>query len=169
MADIAPGPLREAVSARARQLGFDGFGVARAEPLEDEGRNPERWSAEDRHATMEWRAREPRRRADPAVVLPGCQSVIVVTLNYLVAAETAPSGNPAVGKVSKYARGRDYHRVMDKGLRKLARFLNHHGGPGTHSKPYVDHGPVMERQWAARAGLGFLGKHTLLIHPDRGS
>src|SRR5690606_22879295 len=102
-------------------------------------------------------------------VLPGCQSVVVLGINYLVEEELDLRDPQPAGKVARYARGRDYHRVMDKRLKKLARYINQIGPEGTHSKPYVDHGPVMERQWAARAGLGFIGKHTLLINPRQGS
>lgn len=163
------GDLRTALEARARDLGFDGFGVARAEALEREEAELRAWLAGGRHGQMEWLARDPARRADPARVLPGCRSVVVLAMNYQVPEEAERRDPPPAGKVARYARGRDYHRVMEKKLRKLARFLDEHGPTGTQSKPYVDYGPVMERQWAARAGLGFLGKHTLLIHPLAGS
>ncbi len=161
--------IREQAAARAGELGFDRFGVARAELLADDLDRLRAWIGENRHASMDWLARDPERRCDPQAVLPDCRSVVVVTMNYDVPESLERSDAAPTGKVARYARGRDYHRVMDKPLKKLARFLNRLGGEGTHSKPYVDHGPVMERQWAVRAGLGFAGKHTLTIDPLAGS
>ncbi len=161
--------LRTEAAAKAKELGFDWFGVARAELLAEDLERLTTWIGEGRHASMEWLARDPERRCDPQTVLPGCQSVVVVGMNYNVSEEEDRRDPQPAGKVARYARGRDYHRVMDKPLKKLARFLNRLGDDGTRSKPYVDHGPVMERQWAVRAGLGFAGKHTLLINPLEGS
>ncbi len=158
-----------AIEARAHELGFDAFGVARAERLDADLTRLEEWLGDGCHASMDWLARDPERRCDPQRVLPGCQSVIVVAMNYQAPVEIERHDDPPTGKVSRYARGRDYHRVMDKPLKKIARFCNQIGPLGTESKPYVDHGPVMERAWAMRAGLGFIGKHTLLIDPVRGS
>lgn len=154
---------------RARELGFDAAGVATATRLDEELARLREWLAQGRHGTMDWLARDPERRCEPDLVLPGCRSVLVLALNYQAPEELDARDAPPAGKVSRYARGRDYHRVMDKPLKKLARFLNSLGGEGTHSKPYVDHGPVLEREWAVRAGLGFVGKHTLLINPSAGS
>ncbi|MDX1971789.1 MAG: tRNA epoxyqueuosine(34) reductase QueG, partial [Candidatus Sumerlaeia bacterium] len=126
------------------------------------------WLAEGNQGEMAWLARDTERRCSPEAVLPGARRVVVVAKNYLPAHYELPH-SPQEGRVSRYAVGRDYHRVLDKPLKKLARLCNELGGPGTQSKPYVDHGPVMERAWAERAGLGFLGRHTLLIHPEQGS
>lgn len=162
-------PLQQLLEERVRQLGFDWFGVARAEVLDNELTDLRAFLEDGRHGTMEWLARDPERRTDPARVLPGCRSVVVLGINYQQRDEVERRDGPPVGKISRYARGRDYHRVFEKRLRKLCRFLAHHGPAGTESKWYVDYGPVMERQWAQRAGLGFIGKHTLLIHPMQGS
>ena len=159
----------EAVRARALELGFDACGAAPAAALDEERGRLEAWLAEGRHGTMEWLARDPARRCDPRLVLEGCRSVVVVSLNYQRPDEEDRRDAPPVGKVSRYARGRDYHRVMEKKLRKLARWIDAEGAPGERSRPYVDHGPVLERDWALRAGLGFIGKHTLLIDPAAGS
>ncbi|MDK2972020.1 MAG: epoxyqueuosine reductase [Candidatus Sumerlaeota bacterium] len=157
------------MEARARELGFDLVGFARAGRLDTELDEFLAWLGEGRHGTMEWLARDPERRADPTLVLPGCRSVVVVAMNYLHPEEQEQRDASPAGKVSRYARGRDYHRVFEKALRKIARFLDAEGPEGTRSKPYVDYGPAMERVWAVRAGLGFAGKHTLLIHPEHGS
>jgi epoxyqueuosine reductase len=157
----------------AKDKGFEFAGIAQAEPLEKELEHFKTWLDDGFHGDMQWMERDPERRCDPERVLPGCQSVIVVGKKY------EPQGDPfpepekgteePTGKVSRYARGKDYHRVMDKPLKKIAKFLNSLGDDETRSKPYVDHGPVLERQWALRAGLGFIGKHTLLINPMEGS
>lgn len=158
----------ELLRREAESLGFGWFGVARAEFLESEHAVFVRWLAEQRHGTMQWLEREPRRRCDPAQVLEGCRSVIVVGLNYLRGPVEEPPPAPGHGRISKYARTRDYHRVMENLLRRLARAsdaLN----PGSQSRFYVDYGPLLERPWARRAGIGFQGKHTLLINPTTGS
>lgn len=160
--------LFDRVAARARELGFDRVGATTATALEREREELEEFLAEGRHASMEWLARDPERRCDPQLVLPGCRTVLVLTMPYWVQSDGLAPETPT-GKISKYATGRDYHRVLDKRLKKLARFINQEGPEGTQSKPYVDHGPVMERHWAARADLGFIGKHTLLIDPSAGS
>jgi epoxyqueuosine reductase len=160
--------LREA----ALGLGFGWFGIARARGRpEDEARLRE-WIGAGRHGSMEWLAREPGRRADPTQVLEGCESVVVVGLNYLrepILPRQRHDPAPGHGRVSRYARTRDYHRVIEKALRKMARLLDTEICPGARSRGYVDYGPVMERPWAVEAGLGFIGKHTLLIHPEDGS
>lgn len=162
--------LRSAVEERARALGFDGFGTATATALEVEEERLRAWLDEGRHGTMEWLARDPSRRCDPQRVLPNCRTVVVLSLAYHTQAEEHDRRDPQpAGKVSRYARGRDYHRVIEKKLRRLARFIDNSAPRGTVSRPYVDYGPVMERAWAERAGLGFIGKHTLLIDPARGS
>ncbi len=164
-------PPEERLETRARELGLGWFGIARAEELERDRAGLERWLAEGRHGQMEWLGREPERRSDPRRVLEGCRSVVMVGLNYL--REDLPGDSehplPGHGRISRYARTRDYHRVLEKLLKKLARFLEEEVAPGAACRYMVDYGPVLERPWAARAGIGFIGKHTLLIHPEEGS
>ncbi len=171
MTDHRPA-LEDQVRDRALELGFDWFAAVSAGPLQKELEDLRAWLAEQRHGDMEWLARNPERRADPRQVVEGCRTVVIVGLNYQ--REPIP-GNalepPEVGKgrITKYALTRDYHRVMEKPLRKLCRFIDTEAAPGSRSRAFVDYGPVMERIWAERAELGFLGKHTLLIHPQLGS
>ncbi len=165
---IPAAPLREIAAAE----GFDWFGAARPEPLDEERGRFAAWLAEGRHGDMAWLAEKPARRADPSAVLESCRSVIVLGMNYL--REEVPRGAPppqtaGLGRISRYARTRDYHRVIEKALRRIARAIDRDLAPGSRSLGYVDYGPVMERPWAARAGLGFIGKHTLLINPAEGS
>lgn len=157
---------------QAAALGFRWCGAAPAESLAQELEHLRRWIAEGRHGSMHWLARDPQRRANPLAVLDGCRTVIVLGMNYLAEqppGEMLPHARPGMGRISKYARTRDYHRVMEKALRKLARWVDNELAPGARTRGYVDYGPVMERPWAARAGLGFAGKHTLLINPAEGS
>ncbi len=165
----------DAIRDKAHELGFSWFATAPVGRLERELEDLRGWLVEGRHGDMAWLAKDPDRRADPELVLEGCRTVVVVGLNYL--REPLPKidelrgeneARSAVGKISRYARTRDYHRVIEKLLRKLARFIDA-TVPAAHSRGYVDYGPVMERPWAKRAGIGFLGKHTLLIHPKEGS
>lgn len=169
MSQTAPIPA-EALRLRATELGFDWFGAAPAAPLAQELAHLREWIAEGRHGDMDWLARDPERRADPELVLPGCKTVIVLGMNYL-REESVPASHTthATGRISKYARTRDYHRVIEKRLRRLARHISTELAPGAKTRALVDYGPVMERPWAARAGIGFIGKHTLLIHPRDGS
>lgn len=164
-----PNELRDAAERRAFDLDFDWFGVAEATALEEDLERLRTWITAERYGNMQWMARDPERRADPRRVLPGCASVVVVAINYQAPDDMEKRDPPPAGKVSRYARGRDYHRVFEKKLRKLARFFSENGPDGTQAKPYVDYGPVMERQWGARSGLGFIGKNTLLISPSEGS
>ncbi|CAN5420379.1 tRNA epoxyqueuosine(34) reductase QueG [soil metagenome] len=172
-ANIEARQLRDAIELKARELGFDWFGVAAAEALGAERKRLEEWLAAGRHGDMKWLETDPARRSDPGLVVEGCRSVIVLGMNYLRESlpppESAGALPPAgLGRVSKYARTRDYHRVIEKRLRKLAAFIDGLD-PTANSRSYVDYGPVMERPWAERGGIGFAGKHTLLINPAEGS
>ena len=151
---------------RARDEGFDGIGVARASRLDRDGEALRAWLAEDRHAAMAWLAREPDKRADPRLLLPGCRSVVALTMNYFPGDEAAavPHGR---SRVALYARGRDYHKVIGKKLKRLAKWLEETSGAEV--RPFVDTGPVLERAWAERAGLGWIGKNSCLLTRGSGS
>lgn len=170
--------LTEQVKAAARASGFDLVGIARAEPLEVEEPRLLRWLDAGRHGTMAWLARDPTRRTRPARVLPGAQSLIALGVQYAGGDAKTPSpppaasegtGGSAVGRVSCYAWGQDYHDVIESRLKVLEQRLATLLGPKTALRSYVDHGPVLERAVAQRAGLGFIGKHTLLITRSFGS
>jgi epoxyqueuosine reductase len=125
-----------------------------------------RWLAQKKHASMEWLERTAAKRADPRSVLPGAQSVIVLAASYEMgetATEAALGIHRPSGVIARYARFADYHDVLGGRLERLAEFVNQLGGPATQSLFYVDTGPVLERDLAQRAGLGFVGKHTNLI------
>jgi epoxyqueuosine reductase len=115
---------------------------------------------------MEWLERTAAKRADPRSVLPGAQSIIVLAASYEMgetATEAALGIHRPSGVIARYARFADYHDVLGGRLERLAEFVNQLGGPATQSLFYVDTGPVLERDLAQRAGLGFVGKHTNLI------
>ncbi len=151
------------LKARAAELGFDACGVAPVSVEADDGFDA--WLDAGFHAGMHWMARTRDLRQQVALKLPGVQSVVVVARNYWTPRPEAP---PGTGRVSCYAWGRDYHRALIKPLRQLAAFLDGLE-PGAQSYASIDSGPVRERPWAARAGVGWVGKHSLLIHPELGT
>jgi epoxyqueuosine reductase len=158
--------LTRAVKARARELGFDKVAIARAEPLERDRAALAAWIRGDRHATMAWMAREFDKRAVPETMLPGCKSVIALAINYWAGDGNAKRGERAA-LVARYARGRDYHKVLGRKLKELAAWLTEDSGAA--SRTFVDTGPVLERAWAERAGLGWIGKNANLLTRDLGS
>jgi len=160
--------LAAELKRRAVELGFDLVGVAAAGPV-DPDRRLARWLEAGMHGGMEYMARTARLRADPRRVLPGCRSVVAVAMSYRTS--PPPSTERLPGDrvwISRYAWGRDYHRVLRKRLVRLGRWLEERA-PGSGWRVSVDTGPVLEREWAARAGLGWIGKSTSLVNRRLGS
>lgn len=155
---------KDLIRRHAASLGFDACGVASAEPIDPENRLG-RWLRLGYHADMDWMARTEEIRRDITKKLPGARSVVVVARNYFSPRPDADANN---GKVSRYAWGRDYHRVMRKPLRALARHIEELG-ENIETYCSIDSGPVMERSWAARAGVGSIGKNSLALRRDMGS
>ena len=157
--------LTTAVKDRALSLGFDRVAVGSADPP-DHGSAFEAWLEAGYAGTMEYLARGKAKRLDPRRVLPGARSVIAVALNY-------HQGEPPEAErwtpVARYAWGRDYHDVLTPRLEDLLAFLREAAGCDVQGKVYVDTGPILERDLAARAGLGWVGKNTMLLHPELGS
>jgi epoxyqueuosine reductase len=110
--------------------------------------------------------RQEQRRREPGTILPAASRAVVVTCGYYTCDESQPAGT---GRVAKYARGRDYHQGLRRPLEELASYIRSLGHGDTIARHYVDAGPVPERELAQRAGLGWIGKNTMLIAPDRGS
>jgi epoxyqueuosine reductase len=162
------------VRKAARDLGFDAVGVARADvELEPDF---ERYSAfvdAGMEGEMTWLAsnREARRRVDTDKILDGAKSVICLARRYQRSAEDESRDPELARMLARYARGRDYHNVVRRKLRKLAAFVRTLGTEAepVHARPMCDDAPILERAWAARAGLGFVGKNGLLIVPGEGS
>lgn len=152
------------IKAYALQLGFHKVGIAPAEALSLERERFSEWLRRGFHGEMKWMARDPEERTDPQRVLSGARSVVVVGLNYYT--EHEHSEKP--GKVSRYAWGDDYHEVVGDKLRQLLFWIKEQW-PDTEGKVCVDIQPMMDKAWAARAGLGWIGKHTNLITEEYGS
>ncbi|KAB2907502.1 MAG: tRNA epoxyqueuosine(34) reductase QueG [Ignavibacteriales bacterium] len=155
---------REVVLQIAKELGFDLTGFAKIEPLEKETELLKEWISRGYAGTMAYLERNLERRHDPREILPAAVSVISLGLNYW-----QPGGfSEGKGKVSKYAWGRDYHftiwEKLDKFKLRLSEIF-----PDSESTSYVDTGPVMDKMWAVRAGLGWQGKHSNVINRGIGS
>ena len=155
------------IKARALELGFSGVGIARIAPLEAQARY-EAWLASGMHGGMAWLAsdRQRKRRQDPALILPGVRAVICVALAHEPDLDEARAQR--LGRVARYAVGEDYHRVMRGKLagleHEIARQI-----PGVRTLWYTDTGAILERGWAERAGLGWIGKHSGLLSTTMGS
>ena len=162
---MVEGP-REQVIALAAELGFDDCRIATAREA-THADVFDRWLAAGTYGDMEWMAKAPERRRDPTVVLPGAKSVIVLALNYYQADPVASGGDGARGRIARYAWGGDYHDLIERRLKKFCAELEGRFG-GTHRR-YVDYGPVLERDFANDAGLGWNGKSTVQIHRGMGT
>ncbi len=161
---MTPERLAIEIKRRARAEGFDDVRVAAARALDRDGATLERWLGAGRHAGMAWIASTAEKRGDPRRVLPGCRSVVSLVWNH---GPGRPA--PAAGRasVARYARGRDYHRVLGTRLGRLAGWLAAESGQP--ARAFVDSGPILERAWAEAAGLGWIGKNACLITRDLGS
>jgi len=155
-----------ALKRRAGEEGFDAVGVAAVVALDRDAAALDAWLNAGRHATLEWMQRYRDRRVDPAKLLPGCRSVVVVAMNYWPG-ETEAATPAGRAPVALYARGRDYHKVMGRKLKRLSAWLAAETGEAT--RAFVDTGPVLERAWAQRAGLGWIGKNANLLTRSMGS
>lgn len=166
--------MKERLRQRAIELGFDDCRFVSAAVPASAGRF-RKWLAEKKHGEMAWIEKNAEKRAEPQKVLPGAKSVICLAASYFARANEPVQMPPApvehagrtgankTGLVARYARFDDYHNVLGERLKILSRFIDETGGPQTRSLWYVDTGPVLERDFAQRAGLGFVGKHTNLI------
>ncbi|MFQ5746081.1 MAG: tRNA epoxyqueuosine(34) reductase QueG [Gemmatimonadota bacterium] len=165
--DSDAGGLRDRIREAALEMGFAQIGFAPcARPPDADAYL--RWLACGRHGEMGYMAREDavRRRLDPGEALPGCRTIVIVSLAHDPSPSSGSSGTGPV--VARYARGRDYHDVFEEMLEGLRQRIDA-VAPGETSRPYVDYGPVLERDHARRAGLGWIGKNTMLLHPGLGS
>jgi epoxyqueuosine reductase len=154
--------LAAAVKRRAEELGFVACGITDPSPIDDGGWL-DRWLADGYAGVMRYLHRQARKRKDPRLIIPGAKSVVVVLDNYYDG-DSDPGPPP---KVARYARGQDYHRVTRERLEPLANLLRSHGARIAHT--FADSGPVPERALALRAGLGWIGKNTMLLRPGAGS
>ncbi len=148
----------------ATTAGFDAVGVAPAVGA-PHGEAFHAWLSEGCHASMGWLARDPERRCDPKRILPGARSVIALAMNYFVPDSDLP-GDGARGRIARYARGRDYHNLIPKRLKRFDLALQSEGGQ---QRCFVDSGPLLERDFAVLAGIAWHGKSTLALHPRLGT
>ena len=163
--------LTERVKAEARRLGFQLVGVTACRPPETYGAYVA-WLQQGYHATMAYMARERNRarRADPRQILPECQSILVLGMRYFQQdALPVPEEGGPYGRVAAYAWGDDYHDVLLERLQALVRFLEAQLGRPVPNRYYTDTGPVLERDYARQAGLGWVGKNGMLINRTWGS
>jgi epoxyqueuosine reductase len=172
--DVSTSPHDERVRNKARALGFDAVGVARVkEGIEDDFARYEAFVAAGMHGAMGYLAEnaEARRRLDTAHILPGASSVVCLARRYQRDPSAEARDPDTARALARYARGQDYHNVLRKKVRRLAAFLRTLGTAERPvlARPLCDDAPVLERAWAARAGLGFVGKNGLLIVPGQGS
>jgi epoxyqueuosine reductase len=164
--------MKSAIRQRASELGFDDCRFTTA-AVPAGAKLFQSWIAAGQHGEMSWIERSAPKRVDPQCVLSGAKSVICLAASYGIkspkstrlccASPRQEVQGPRSGVVARYAQFDDYHDVLDKPLRQLTGFVNQLGGAETHSLWYVDTGPLLERDFAQRAGLGFVGKHTNLI------
>lgn len=161
-------------SRRIRQIaighGFDAVGFARASHLPGGGYY-KAWIEAGHAGSMRYLARDPDKRCDPRTLLPGARSVICLAASYArpKAEDAAPAAGPPSGRVARYARGRDYHRVLHERLAAVIAEMRAQLNDPFEARAFVDTGPIVEREWAARAGIGWIGKNTLVLHPQLGS
>ena len=167
-ATLSPTDLKNALAQQARALGFDCIGVTDPDAIADAGKHFREFLARGAHGDMDWLAAQPERRTDPRVLWGGVRSIIMVGVNY------GPDENPleilklrARGAISAYAQGDDYHDLIKKRLKTLARWLV--ATTGDEVKVFVDTAAVMEKPLARAAGLGWQGKHTNLVSREFGS
>lgn len=163
--------LAGAIREEARRLGFDAVGFARAEE-HPHGERLRAWLESGAHGTMDWMARDADRRADPRAVLASARTVISVAASYYRGDWPRSASNArdaaTTGRIARYAWGRDYHKRLKKRTLHLARTIRRLK-PGVRFSLYVDTGPMLDRAWAERAGIGWIGKNTNVIRQGAGS
>jgi len=152
------------VKTFARNLGFDYCGIAKAVPLDDDARRLELWLQQGMHGQMQYMANHFDLRVDPSRLVPGARSVITLLINYYPEQQQR---NDAP-RISKYAYGKDYHDIIRKKLQLFLSLIKEHIGD-IHGRGFVDSAPVLERSWALRSGLGWIGKNGNLLTRHQGS
>lgn len=164
--DIISQQRSKFLKAKAIELGFDFCGISKAEFLAEEAPRLEEWLARHYHGQMAWMANHFDKRLDPRKLVEGARSVVTVLLNYYP--EQSLPDREGDYKISKYAYGTDYHYVLKDKLKALLNALREEVGE-VGGRAFVDSAPVMDKAWAARSGLGWIGKHTNLLNRDMGS
>ena len=154
------------IKAKASEIGFVKTGIAAADALDTEALHLSEWLALGFNGNMLWMEREPEKRTDPRILFPGARSIIVVAHNYFT--DHKHDEDPENGRISRYAWGDDYHDVLRDKLKELLAWIQAES-PTAEGKVCVDTVPLMDKAWAVRAGLGWLGKHSNVITTEVGS
>jgi epoxyqueuosine reductase len=156
----------EIVIEKAKSFGFDLIGFAPAEELTNEIKKLEEWLSKNFHAGMEYMTRNLEKRKNVKNMLPSARSIISLGMNYYTPEKYSDNKNK--GKISRYAWGKDYHLIIWEKLDELVESLQA-DDPSFEAKTYIDTGPVMDKAWAVKSGIGWLGKHTNVINKEFGS
>ncbi len=156
---------KHSIISKAQELGFFYCGFSKAGFLEEEAPKLENWLKNNHQGKMSYMENHFDKRLDPTKLVPGSKSVISLLFNY---ATEASQKDPDAPKVSKYAFGEDYHYIVKERLVQLFEFLNESIG-AVEGRAFVDSAPVMDKAWAKKSGLGWIGKNSNLIHPKEGS
>ena len=154
------------IIAEAQQMGFDACGIAHATALETESAHVEQWLENECEGEMGYLTRNKEKRYDPRLLVEGTKSIVTVLYNYF---PKQTLGDGEHFKIAKYAYGVDYHDVLKRKMRQLLERIESQTGKLENTRVFVDSAPVLDRAWAVRCGLGFIGKNTTLIHPKKGS
>ena len=162
--EINPDRLREIIDGGSRAAGFDAAGVAAYELLGDNTRRLEEWISRGMHADMVYMERSAALRGDLETLLPGVRSVVVTLTSYI----DTPAQTPGTPVIARFARGEDYHKVIKSRLRALLGMIRAEY-PQIKGRAVVDSAPTFEREWAVRAGLGWIGRSSMLVNPELGS
>jgi epoxyqueuosine reductase len=152
------------IKSKAKELGFDYVGISKAEFLEEEAPRLENWLNQNMHGQMSYMANYFDKRLDPRLLVPGAKSVISLLLNYY----PSEKQNTEAPQISKYAYGKDYHLVIREKLNALLEFIRDTIGE-VEGRVFVDSAPVMDKAWAKKSGLGWIGKNANLINKGSGS
>jgi epoxyqueuosine reductase len=158
----------EEIRAHALKLGFDACGFAKAQHLPNEERRLEEWLTQNKNGTMGWMENHFDKRVDPTKLVPGSKTVVSVLASYYHPNHVQQIGIKDEPLISKYAQGRDYHKVLKKKLKHLFQFTKDQIG-GIEGRIFTDSAPVLDKVWAKRAGLGWIGKNSNLLNKQIGS
>ena len=158
--------FKQKIISKARSLGFDLIGFTKYQILKEEINNLELWLSKKFHAEMKYMERNVEKRQDVSLILPNCMSIISLGMNYYINEYFEASDNS--GNVSRYAWGKDYHLIIWEKLDELIEYVKLEN-PNFEAKSYVDTGPVMDKVWAVKAGIGWQGKNSNIINKEIGS
>jgi len=161
---LTPDKHTAIIKGFAAQLGFDHCGIAKAQVLNEDAHRLERWLNNGMHGNMQYMTNYFDLRIDPSKLVPGAKSVITLLLNYFPAVQQPPG----VPQIAKYAYGKDYHEVIRDKLKALMQLIKEQVGE-VNGRGFVDSAPVLERAWAQKSGLGWVGKNGNLINKQSGS